>query len=262
MSTPYNPNHTPDPDDDQTGTSSDLTGDTSATSDSETSSTNETSSTGDTSSTNETGSFGAHSDQAESQSSYPSYGQYPSVQPQHGENQYGQQGQYSQAQYSQQSYTQPQYGQGQYEQGQYGQQAQYGQFPQAGTQQYDQSQYGYGKPAKSGKGNGFFNALFDLSFSRYITVDFMRVIYAISLGLIVLAWVAGLLFSFAGFGDSFGEGMLMLVGFLIFGTLAAFIAVVVTRITLEFYVSLVKTAQNTSKLVELEESAQRSTTQR
>ncbi|QNP94521.1 DUF4282 domain-containing protein [Corynebacterium wankanglinii] len=56
--------------------------------------------------------------------------------------------------------------------------------------------------------------------------------------------------------------MLMLVGFLIFGTLAAFIAVVVTRITLEFYVSLVKTAQNTSKLVELEESAQRSTTQR
>lgn len=241
MSTPYNPNHTPDPDDDQTGTSSDLTGDTSATSDSETSSTNETSSTGDTSSTNETGSFGAHSDQAESQSSYPSYGQYPSVQPQHGENQYGEN----------------QYGQ----QGQYSQ-AQYGQFPQAGTQQYDQSQYGYGKPAKSGKGNGFFNALFDLSFSRYITVDFMRVIYAISLGLIVLAWVAGLLFSFAGFGDSFGEGMLMLVGFLIFGTLAAFIAVVVTRITLEFYVSLVKTAQNTSKLVELEESAQRSTTQR
>lgn len=276
MSTPYNPNHTPDPDDDQTGTSSDLTGDTSATSDSETSSTNETSSTGDTSSTNETGSFGAHSDQAESQSSYPSYGQYPSVQPQHGENQYGQQGQYSQAQYGQsqygQGYSQPQYGQTQYSQqsytqpqygqGQYGQQAQYGQFPQAGTQQYDQSQYGYGKPAKSGKGNGFFNALFDLSFSRYITVDFMRVIYAISLGLIVLAWVAGLLFSFAGFGDSFGEGMLMLVGFLIFGTLAAFIAVVVTRITLEFYVSLVKTAQNTSKLVELEESAQRSTTQR
>lgn len=281
MSTPYNPNHTPDPDDDQTGTSSDLTGDTSATSDSETSSTNETSSTGDTSSTNETGSFGAHSDQAESQSSYPSYGQYPSVQPQHGENQYGenqygQQGQYSQAQYGQsqygQGYSQPQYGQTQYSQqsytqpqygqGQYGQQAQYGQFPQAGTQQYDQSQYGYGKPAKSGKGNGFFNALFDLSFSRYITVDFLRVIYAISLGLIALAWVSGLLFSFAGFGDSFGEGMLMLVGFLIFGTLAAFIAVVVTRITLEFYVSLVKTAQNTSKLVELEESAQRSTTQR
>lgn len=236
MSTPYNPNHTPDPDDDQTGTSSDLTGDTSATSDSETSSTGDPSST---SSTNETGSFGAHSDQAESQSSYPSYGQYPSVQPQHGENQYGQQGQYSQAQYGQ-----SQYGQG------------YSQ------PQYDQSQYGYGKPAKSGKGNGFFNALFDLSFSRYITVDFMRVIYAISLGLIALAWVAGLLFSFAGFGDSFGEGMLMLVGFLIFGTLAAFIAVVVTRITLEFYVSLVKTAQNTSKLVELEESAQRSTTQR
>lgn len=275
MSTPYNPNHTPDPDDDQTGTSSDLTGDTSATSDSETSSTNETSSTGDTSSTNETGSFGAHSDQAESQSSYPSYGQYPSVQPQHGENQYGenqygQQGQYSQAQYGQsqygQGYSQPQYGQTQYSQQSYTQpqygQGQYGQFPQAGTQQYDQSQYGYGKPAKSGKGNGFFNALFDLSFSRYITVDFMRVIYAISLGLIVLAWVAGLLFSFAGFGDSFGEGMLMLVGFLIFGTLAAFIAVVVTRITLEFYVSLVKTAQNTSKLVELEESAQRSTTQR
>ncbi|QNP94520.1 DUF4282 domain-containing protein [Corynebacterium wankanglinii] len=130
------------------------------------------------------------------------------MQPQHGENQYGQQGQYSQAQYgqsqySQQSYTQPQYGQGQYGQGSTASRPSTGSSPRPAPSSTT-SRSTATASREVGQGNGFFNALFDLSFSRYITVDFMRVIYAISLGLIVLAWVAGLLFSFAGFGDSFG----------------------------------------------------------
>ena len=65
------------------------------------------------------------------------------------------------------------------------------------------------------------------------------------------------MFALAGFSDGFGSGLLMLLGHLVFGTLGAFFAVVIARISLEFYVSLVKTAQNTSKLVELEERVSR-----
>lgn len=133
---------------------------------------------------------------------------------------------------------------------------QYPQYGQAGDQQFGQSQFGIGQPAKQSK-DGFFAALFDLSFSRFVTVDFVRLIYTILLAVIGLFWVGGLLFALAGFSDGFGSGLLMLLGHLVFGTLGAFVAVVIARISLEFYVSLVKTAQNTSKLVELEERVSR-----
>ena len=140
---------------------------------------------------------------------------------------------------------------GQYPQYQVGQQ-----YGQAGDQQFGQSQFGVGQPVKQSK-DGFFAALFDLSFSRFVTVDFVRLIYTILLAVIGLFWVGGLLFALAGFSDGFGSGLLMLLGHLVFGTLGAFVAVVIARISLEFYVSLVKTAQNTSKLVELEERVSR-----
>ena len=58
--------------------------------------------------------------------------------------------------------------------------------------------------------------------------------------------------SFSGFADGVGTGFLFLFGYLIFGTAVAFLALVFARIGLEFYVAMVKTAQNTSKLVEYE----------
>ncbi|MDK8307033.1 DUF4282 domain-containing protein [Corynebacterium imitans] len=95
--------------------------------------------------------------------------------------------------------------------------------------------------------DGFFSALFDFSFSQYITLKFARVIYLISAVLIGLCWVFGLLVSLAAFSDGFGTGLFALIGFLIVGTLVSLIS---ARVTLEFMVSAIKTAQNTSEIAE------------
>ena len=55
---------------------------------------------------------------------------------------------------------------------------------------------------------GFFQALFDLSFRRFITLRLTGILYAITLalgGLYALGW------SLAGFGKSLGQGLLRLV---------------------------------------------------
>ena len=96
--------------------------------------------------------------------------------------------------------------------------------------------------------DGFFSALFDFSFSQYITLKFARVIYLISAVLIGLCWVFGLLVSLAAFSDGFGSGLFALIGFLIVGTLAALVSLISARVTLEFMVSAIKTAQNTSEI--------------
>lgn len=77
--------------------------------------------------------------------------------------------------------------------------------------------------------DGFFSALFDFSFSQYITLKFARVIYLISAVLIGLCWVFGLLVSLAAFGDGFVSGLLALLGFLIVGTLAALVSLISAR---------------------------------
>lgn len=96
--------------------------------------------------------------------------------------------------------------------------------------------------------DGFFSALFDFSFSQYITLKFARVIYLISAVFIGLCWGLGLLVSLATFSVGFGTGLLMLIGFLLFGTLFALFSLISARVTLEFMVSAIKTAQNTSEI--------------
>ena len=96
--------------------------------------------------------------------------------------------------------------------------------------------------------DSFFAALFDFSFSQYITLKFARVIYLISAVLIGLCWVFGLLMTLAAFGNGFVSGLLALLGFLIVGTLAALVSLISARVTLEFMVSAIKTAQNTSEI--------------
>lgn len=206
--------------------------------------------------------------QAQSYNQYgqPQYGQSDYSQSDYGQTGYGsqsqQQGQ-AQHQYGQTDYSQAQYGAQQYQQynqGQnYGQtQAQYGtQHGQYQPGQFGAPQGGFQQPVDPGAvrkrdGDSFFKALFDFSFSRYITIDFVKVIYAIVLAFIALGWVVGLFASFSGFADGVGTGFLFLFGYLIVGTAVAFLWLVLARMGLEFYVAMVKTAQNTSKLVEYE----------
>lgn len=142
------------------------------------------------------------------------------------------------------------------------------------SQPYEENQYGYGQgqfaqptpPVYAPLGSptpavadtpkhGFINALFDFSFSRYVTIEFAKLIYMILLVLIGIFWVIGLgMVTVGGFQSGVGDGFLALVLYLVGGTIGAFIATVFTRIGLEFYVALVKTAQNTSRLVEQNEA--------
>jgi hypothetical protein len=70
---------------------------------------------------------------------------------------------------------------------------------------------------------GFFQALFDLSFRRFIALRLTGILYAIALG-----W------SLAGFGESLGQGLLRLV----------------VLAPLGFLLILVRAAQNTSDILE------------
>ena len=63
-------------------------------------------------------------------------------------------------------------------------------------------------------------------------------------------WVGGLILAFTGFTEGVGIGLLMLFGWLIFGTLWALFQVVISRVMLEVLVSVVRIAQNTTELVD------------
>jgi len=91
---------------------------------------------------------------------------------------------------------------------------------------------------------GFFQALFDLSFRRFITLRLTGILYAIALalgGLYALGW------GLAGFGESLGQGLLRLV---VLAPLGFLLYAIWVRILLEASVSLIRVAQNTSDILE------------
>lgn len=109
-----------------------------------------------------------------------------------------------------------------------------------------QSAPGYGGtpqgPRSSGDA-GFFQALFDLTFKNFVTIRFAGVIYVVGMVALVVAW---LIMTIASFTQSAGVGLL----FFLLGAIVTFLYIVLFRVTLEFYVAMVRTAQNTSILVD------------
>ena len=156
------------------------------------------------------------------------------------------------AQTSQQPNYGDQYGQQQYGQTQssQAQRAQFGQ-GQAQNQNFGAGAFPQDAQAAAGKKkDGFFGALFDFEFRRFVTIDFVKIIYIIYLVFAALMWVGGLIVAFGGFAKGAGIGLLMLIGWLIFGTLWALFQVVISRVMLEVLVSVVRIAQNTTELVD------------
>lgn len=154
--------------------------------------------------------------------------------PQHSPNQQGGQPRYSAPQA--QPHGAPSYG-GQNQPMQH-QQPAYG-APQGGDAQ---GQPG-GQPARAGKEKGFFAALFDLSFKSFITIKFASILYVAGIVLLTVGW---LIITISAFTESAGAGIAMLF----LGLIGLFIYIVLFRLMLEFYVAMVRTAQNTSMLVE------------
>ena len=95
--------------------------------------------------------------------------------------------------------------------------------------------------------NGFLTALFDLTFSRFVTSKLIPLLYVLALILIGLGLVTGVLSGFVKLldGDLFTAVMAVVIT-----PLMALIAVVVTRVYLELIVVLFKIAENTREMAQ------------
>jgi hypothetical protein len=98
----------------------------------------------------------------------------------------------------------------------------------------------YGQPDQSGPAKpakGFFGALFDFSFEHFVTPMLVKVVYilaTVALGLVWLFWLV------AAFSQSSGFGLVVLV----LGPIAIVIYLAIIRMTLEFYLSVVRMSQD------------------
>jgi len=122
--------------------------------------------------------------------------------------------------------------------------------PPGGSQQPGQGGSQRGSNVNSAEAKGFFAGLFDLSFQSFVTLKFAKFIYIIVMVVIALwalfGWLIGSIILMTQ------EPLMGLLGLLL-GWIPMLLALIFARITLEFYVAMARTAQNTSaSRVELE----------
>lgn len=100
-------------------------------------------------------------------------------------------------------------------------------------------------------GRGFVSALFDLSFSRFITRRLASVFYLVGLIAIGIAFIAAFLGGLiSGVGSIWwnpGGGIALVVSTLVVVPVLAFLAVMVLRFVIEAGVALVAIAENTER---------------
>lgn len=102
---------------------------------------------------------------------------------------------------------------------------------------------------------GFFRALFDLTFSSYITVKFAKVVYVINIIIVALTYLGFIFMSCIPATQARSSGdtifAIILIFFVIlFGWIPAVLHLIVVRLGLEGAIALVRVAQNTSALRE------------
>lgn len=88
-------------------------------------------------------------------------------------------------------------------------------------------------PAPGKESAGFFNALFDFSFTNFVTPMLVRIVYVLATAALVASW---LVFLFAAFAYSAGSGITVLI----LGPVFLIIYLAIVRMTLEFYLSVVR----------------------
>lgn len=101
---------------------------------------------------------------------------------------------------------------------------------------------GYLPTVNAVEAKGFFGALFDFSFTSFVTVKFAKIIYIILIALVALGWLA---YVFTGFAFEPGLGLAALL----LGWIPGFICLVLVRVMIEFYIAMVRTSQNTAATV-------------
>ena len=88
-----------------------------------------------------------------------------------------------------------------------------------------------------------FSAIFDFSFTEFISIDLIRVLYVFAYIVAGLAMVGTIL---AGFSNGFGWGL----GSIIIAPVIFFVIIFVARIFLEIFVVLFQIAENTKATAE------------
>jgi len=90
-------------------------------------------------------------------------------------------------------------------------------------------------PTASAK--GFFGALFDFRFEHFITPMIVKFVYVLALVALVIGW---LVFLIAGFADSATAGVFVLI----IGPVLLLLYLAFIRMTLEFYLAIVRMSQD------------------
>ena len=91
--------------------------------------------------------------------------------------------------------------------------------------------------------NNPFNAIFDFSFSKFVSIDLIRVVYAFTF---IVAGLAAIGLIIAGFSASLGWG----IGGLILAPVLYFAIVIFVRVLLEMMVVLFRIAENTREIAD------------
>lgn len=115
-------------------------------------------------------------------------------------------------------------------------------------------------PAPQGRQEaGFFRALFDFTFTHFITVKFSSFLYVIAIVVALLVWLLQIVsailtgVAWGSMNSYYGEGgfnAVPLILAILFGWIPSVIALLVFRLGLEFSVATVRTAQNTTEIAE------------
>lgn len=100
-------------------------------------------------------------------------------------------------------------------------------------------------PYPGGGGNApprknFFAALFDITFSTFITPTIIKVVYLLLMIVLVIGW---LVFTIAAFAENAGAGILALL----LGAVAMVIYLAFIRMTLEFYLAVVRMSEDINR---------------
>ncbi len=90
---------------------------------------------------------------------------------------------------------------------------------------------------------GFLGALFDFSFSEFITIKLIKILYILG---IIFSTIVAIIFIVSGFNISTGVGII----FLILSPIIFLLYVILIRIWLEIIIVVFKIAENTKKLAE------------
>ena len=91
--------------------------------------------------------------------------------------------------------------------------------------------------------SSFIGALFDFSFSRFVSETLIRVLYLVAIGLAVTAAIIGII---AAFTNSLSIG----ISALIIAPLVLFVYIVIVRVIFEFVIVIFRIADHTKQIAE------------